>query len=81
MIYTKWHKITSAKQRLLVMKDVFQSEINNERVESSVSDTWYLRVALNSPVRVPEAFLFELRDRSGKRYATKINRSTFLIGQ
>ena len=54
------------------MKDCFQSDIKRHLVESSVSETWYFRVALNSPLLLPEAFRFELLDRSGNKYAGKI---------
>ena len=70
--HLKCFEVTSAKQRLLVMKDCFQSDINRHLVESSVSETWYFKVALNSPLLLPEAFRFELLDRSGNKYAEKI---------
>ena len=61
--------LTSPIHRRFVKNEFFHSDINKHRVVSSDCETWYFIWDLNSPDLLPLAFLLDIRERSGNKYA------------
>ena len=61
--------LTSPIHRRFVRNEFFHSDINKHRVVSSDCETWYFIWDLNSPDLLPLAFLLDILERSGSKYA------------
>ena len=55
--------------RRFVKNEFFHNEINKHLVVNSDCETWYFIWDLNSPDLLPLAFLLDIRERSGNKYA------------